>query len=337
MRAGFIHHLLLIIPIAAGFLVCRVVSSQTETEDREHIEISLNKKIPDQQALCNDYTYYKVDFMEACKDLRIQVMDVTEGEPNLYVAKSPNKYPTYNSLAWSSYKWGGEDLVISSWDPEFTVGTYYIGVHAYCGEDVKTNNSDAKYALLVTSEPTSHPHTEIPVGGSRSGRLSADDYNYFRVCIPSSCANVEVRLENCIDSKACPTSYAWPELLVSRSIVEPRVNDHTWKLATIEQRSVFLNHDDLDFYPGHYFVGVYGWCTPDEHCPDIAKCGPCTYVQDHPYNVSVLVNDVTKGCVPKRPLELCAGSKTGERNRQSSVLLLCALLISSIVSLKFAY
>lgn len=70
-----------------------------------------------------------------------QVMDVTEGEPNLYVAKSPNKYPKYYSLAWSSYNWGGEDLVISSWDPEFTVGTYYIGVHAYCGEDVKTNNS----------------------------------------------------------------------------------------------------------------------------------------------------------------------------------------------------
>lgn len=65
-------------------------------------------------------------------------VDVIEGEPNLYVSKSPNLYPTYSSLAWSSYDWGSEDLVISSWDPEFTTGTFYIGVHAYCGDDVDT-------------------------------------------------------------------------------------------------------------------------------------------------------------------------------------------------------
>lgn len=308
------------------FLIACYLGADTVAQSG-HIKLQVGTRLDDQVTPCNEYTYYSVEFTEACQDLRVQ-LDVVEGEPNLYIAKSPNKYPTYSSLVWSSYNWGGEDLIISSWDPEFTFGTYYIGVHAYCGTDVPTGNTDSRYSLLVLSEQTTHPHTEIALGGSRSSTISANGYEYYRFCIPKSCANVEVRLGNCIDPTACPTSYAWPELLVSRTIVEPRTTDHTWKLAAIDQRSVILNHDDPDFYPGHYFVGVFGWCTPAEFCPDPATCGPCSYAENHDYNVSVLVEEVTSGCVPKQPLELCS---LGWKNIGSPFLLLMGLLVGFIL------
>jgi hypothetical protein len=60
------------------------------------------------------------------------------GEPNVYISKAPVYRPTYRSLTWSSYNWGSEKIVISSWEPDYEVGDFYIGVHAYCGEDVTT-------------------------------------------------------------------------------------------------------------------------------------------------------------------------------------------------------
>ena len=64
-----------------------------------------------------------------------------EGEPDIYVSRGPDKYPNLRSLVWSSYEWGSENLTISSWDPEYVIGFYYIGIHAYCGSDVGTGST----------------------------------------------------------------------------------------------------------------------------------------------------------------------------------------------------
>lgn len=287
----------------------------------------------DQRATCGGYTYYYVEVTDPCKDLRVKLTQ-TAGEPNVYVSKSPNKYPHYLSLAWSSYNWGGEDLIISSWDPEFTVGTYFIGVHSFCSEEVHTGDNDARYSLLVESKETDHTDLEISLNGTVDGSLDANGYHYYRFCVPNTCSSVEVRLDNCLDSTKCPTNYAYPELLVSRSIIQPTINDHTWKLADVSQRSVYLKHDDAEFYPGHHFVGVYGWCTPDDECPDMSTCGPCEYANGHPYQVSVLLTEGPKDCTSRKALkalEVCEGGSGGHRTEAKlSVFLLNILFLSTI-------
>ena len=117
---------------------------------------------------------------------------------------------------------------------------------------------------------------------------------------------------------------------MSRSIVVPTVNDHAWKLADIVHRSVTLDHDDPEFYPGHYYVGVYGWCTPAEHCNDEAVCGPCT---NYPisYNVSLIVEKVTSGCTPKEPLGLCEGG--GSASIKVSIVTVVLTTILAVVFL----
>ncbi|XP_071854006.1 uncharacterized protein [Apostichopus japonicus] len=285
------------------FLTC----SGDHGEEPDHIKLTVGESLTDQHASCMKYTYYSVEVVDPCKDLRVKITQKS-GEPNVYVGKSPNRYPHYLTLTWSSYNWGSEDLVISSWDPEFTVGTYYIGVHSFCSEEVHSGDNDARYDILVESVETTHPHSEIGLDGEISSNLDRNGYHYYRFCVPDTCTNIEVRLENCLDPNECPTSYAYPELLVSRSIVRPTVNDHAWKLADISQRSVYLNHEDPEYFSGHHFVGVYGWCTPDEECPDKSTCGPCEYADGHEYRVSVVTTPVTGDCVSRKSLEVCEGS-----------------------------
>ena len=67
--------------------------------------------------------------------------------------------------------------------------------------------------------------------------VKAEDYTYFKFCIPYHCATMNVVLENCIDSTACPLTYSWPELLVSRRLPNPTVNDK--RFAIIKQK--YLN------------------------------------------------------------------------------------------------
>ena len=163
------------------------------------------------------------------------------------------------------------------------------------------------------------------INGFVKGQVVQEDYKYFRFCIPDSCNNVEVQIENCIDPTTCPTTYAYPELLVSRSIVVPTINDHAWKLADVSRRSVVIDHDDPEFYPGHYYVGVYGWCTPDDQCNDNLICGPChNYPLD--FTVSLAVEEVTSGCKPKQPLGLCEGGGSAALKVSSLVVLVSTLL-----------
>lgn len=162
--------------------------------------------------------------------------------------------------------------------------------------------------------------------------MDTNGYHYYRFCVPDTCSDVEVRLENCLDPVTCPTSYAYPELLVSRSIVRPTINDHTWKLADVRQRSVYLKHDDPEFFSGHHFVGVFGWCTPDDQCPDKSSCGPCEYADGHSYKVSVLTTPVTGDCVSRKSLEVCEGSGVSSNKQIKSILIYLLTFIVILIS-----
>ncbi|XP_070566023.1 uncharacterized protein [Ptychodera flava] len=269
------------------------------SESSHHVEIELGKESGLFEVGCDLFKYFTVEVTEPCQDLRVQVIR-TQGEPDLYVSRYPVLYPTEKSLAWSSYDWGHENLTISSWDPNFEVGTFYIGVHAFCSEEVHTGDQSSKFTLLIQSVESAHPELDDISGRKIAGTLQAEDYHYYRFCVPRQCVSVNVSLENCLDAKDCPNSYAWPELLVSPTIPKPTINDHSWKLASISRRSITLVPSDPSFRVGHYYVGVYGWCTPAEHCPDKATCGPCEYAQNAAYNLTVKMTSVPpEKCVSK--------------------------------------
>ena len=61
-------------------------------------------------------------------------------------------------------------------------------------------------------------------------------------------------------------------------------------------RNVFVNHTDPsavdhnDYHTGSYYVGVYGWCTPDKYVKDNTTDGPCSYAAATVFNVTVELN-----------------------------------------------
>lgn len=218
----------------------------------EHTILQHNIAFGPVRTKCNTYEYFSIDTSAfPCQDVIISVKH-DQGQPDLYVGKDPVRYPTLDHLTWTSYEWGDELLTISHWDPEYEPGILYIGVLAYCGEDVHTGDEDAIFNITVNLDTSSHSgaHYELDI-------------------LDSPQLNREL------------------ELLVSRSLPQPTIKDHSWKLAQIDRRHVFLSHTDPDVKAGHYFVGVYGWCTPEEECPDKSSCGPCDYARSSLYNLTV--------------------------------------------------
>lgn len=67
----------------------------------------------------------------------------------------------------------------------------------------------------------------------------------------------------------------------------------SYKLASSVRRSIEVNHTDPagrdhnGYLTGSYYVGVFGWCTPDNFVVNWATDGPCSYAARTLYNVTV--------------------------------------------------
>ncbi|ELU12565.1 hypothetical protein CAPTEDRAFT_224042 [Capitella teleta] len=256
----------------------------------ETISLTLGRMSETYTTHCNQFTYFKVQTLYPCQDLVVEVIH-EDGEPNVYISKSPVYKPTLRSLTWSSYKWGSEKIRISSWEPDFEVGDFYIGVNAFCGDQVHTKQTPATYKVhAYQTDPEAHPIGVADLYNSHAeGTIPAEGYQFHRFCVPDQCVKVNVTISHCMDPKLteCAGTYGYPELLVSKSIQQPKVNDLAWKLADVVPRWIILQPDVEEFVPGHYYVGIYGWCTPAESCPDPDTCGICSAAEDLPYTITV--------------------------------------------------
>ncbi|RDD41364.1 hypothetical protein TrispH2_007555 [Trichoplax sp. H2] len=277
---------------------------------------------------CNQYKYFKIKVSNPCVNVRILVYALG-GEPNLYVSKDPDQYPTVQSLAWSSYNWGTENITILASDPNFSTGMLYIGVHAYCGQDVATLFTPATYQVSVQfNTPSTSEY--LPLNQLYSSILQANKYMYYKFCIPDDCTNVNVKLQNCINATTCPNTYAWPEMLISNLVRTPTLQDRTWKLAEVSRRNIALNHQQPNVRAGHYYVGIYGWCTPNKFCSDKSTCGPCdNYNNGIQFNLQVLTTKIPQNQCKPNNIPSC----TNHASTLTLPLLLGLFLASCVVSL----
>lgn len=206
-------------------------------------------------------------------------------------------------------------------DPNFSPGMFYIGVHAYCGTDVSTLFTPASYQVAVQLITPSNGYLRL--NQVFPSQLQANKYLYYKFCIPDDCTNVNVKLQNCINATTCPTTYAWPEMLISNSVAKPTLQDRTWKLAEVSRRNILLNHQNPDVRAGHYYVGIFGWCTPAQFCNDKSTCGPCdNYNNGIQFTLQVLTTKVPQNqCKPSQP-----PSCTNDALTLKMPLLLCLIM-----------
>jgi hypothetical protein len=186
---------------------------------------------------CNTYRYFSVLFYYPCNDLTISVLPST-GNPHLFVSRANldfDPYPTDKKMAWSATKADGYSVTISHWDPESAPGWYYVGVYNDCTEknetswyQIKATKDDlstaAAYADFYTKTASLVDLYQNPKAAINQ-YLSPNNYVYYRFCIPQ-CGNVKISIDNCDDQTKCPSAYATPHLLVSRTEQQPTIDSY---------------------------------------------------------------------------------------------------------------
>jgi hypothetical protein len=84
-------------------------------------------------------------------------------------------------------------------------------------------------------------------------------------------------------------------MLVSRTETSPELYDYSYKLASVSRRYVIVNHTDAagrdhhGYMTGSYYIGIYGWCTPDEYVIYWDADGPCSYAANVPFNITISI------------------------------------------------
>lgn len=240
-----------------------------------------------------------------CQDITLKVAANGGGiTPDVFAGLWPSVLPGPASPSWSNRNFGSvndsDTLIISAYDTEFRGGTrscglngslpcvLYVAVSGRCATGSGLNASGLS-TFLLTATQTAAPNALLSTP-RRGDAVAANSYTYYRFCNPEPASNIRVALANPLDSCTCGTSYAWPELLVSKRNAAPNIKSKTWKLAQIERRYVDIKSEDNDadtWAGGKYYVGVFGWCTPFDYCPDPCTCGPCSNYAETRYALEV--------------------------------------------------
>jgi len=229
---------------------------------------------------CDEMAYYRVEVTDPCSDLVINLHNIF-GQSIFYVSNYPTRNPNWENQMWTSYYHADEDILISHWDYDFVADLYYIGVYSSCASNLTT----ASYNITATITLSTDNIVGIPITNQS---LLANDYRFHRFCVSDPNSDITVTLINNL-------TISEPEMLVSTMNDLPLLHSYTWKLAQIARRYIYISHNDANFRTGHYYVSIFGWCTPVEDCgvPEDQCTSSCTRVPDDSYTLIVQVSNGT--------------------------------------------
>jgi hypothetical protein len=244
--------------------------------------LTLGQSLSAQTVTCGTYNYYSINFNKLCEDLKITVTPTNAGKTNTFVSSKINIMPISSEIGWSvTGATAMYSTIIQEFDLNFQAGVYYIGIYGDClgGGTNPTFNIVAESSNAYNLYET----------GEIEDTVTANGYNRYQFCVPENGLDVTVNLVGILNNKKHPTTYTWPEMLVTRKVKYADIYSYSWKLAQIERRYVFLAKDDVNAGAGRYFVTIFGWCTPAEYCPDPKSCGPCENYdnENSPYTLEV--------------------------------------------------
>lgn len=250
---------------------------------KDIVELQLGVTSSNYIATCDSYKYFKVKFTSPCKDLQID-LQISTGQADIYASKSSNSlpvYPTSDTLTWASYSTDTkESLLISHWDPEFSVGTFYVAVYADCWSSSTVSATFTIKASEVTSEDAD---LYINPALGHNKLVYANEHTYLQFCIPYDCASITatpsyLNLADLSNNIKYPSTYIWPDLVLSRTNRYPQVKGnvfHGWSSHVSTSASDPSARDNNGYLSGSYYLAMFGWCTYDPYCVDASDCGPC--------------------------------------------------------------
>jgi hypothetical protein len=142
-----------------------------------------------------EFVYFSYYCSEDESEFSVQVTPLNDGNPDLYVNKGSDNYPTQDNFVWASDGWGGDSIIITKDDPYFKSssqsmrGNYIIGVKDFwgnCSFTILVNNRPTKIHKLVSG---------VPQYGNLTGN-SLVYYSFFNTILDDVSISLSVTLGN---------------------------------------------------------------------------------------------------------------------------------------------
>ena len=278
---------------------------------------------------CDTYKYYGFQIPSPCYDLNLALTTlngVNNGVSNAVAEFSVGTYPNNQpngltsagygeSIEWTSYNWGDQDLTISAFDPNFEGGyncgpnkdqlcTLIIGVYAYCVDPALTNPVSFTFTPTLTRAKKifGTPQTSQTF----TSQVSGGDVNTYEFCVLNN-QDVTSQLQSYYASCNCQSKYVDLEMWISKYNSEATINDLVWRVGHgSADKTLHLNTADSDTRTGSYYLYVSGYC--DNQCSSgSCTCYPCNNLVNTQYAVNV---DYTSSMQSSNLLPDCGNAKT---------------------------
>lgn len=129
----------------------------------------------------DQYRYYTFHHTQPEADLRIDLTSLT-GDPDVYVGKSLEQFPTKDSYLWRGYHFGDDSVVISHTDKNFCYDcNYVIGVHGW---------QNASYTIMTTTSIENV--ITLPHGRPQMSSVQRNTMRYFKALVTNSAETVSL-------------------------------------------------------------------------------------------------------------------------------------------------
>ena len=157
----------------------------------------------------------------------------------------------------------------------------YIGVGGYC---VTPTAQYVNFTLTATLQRLKNNIFKIP---QLNQLVAAKGANQYQFCVDKE-VDVIAQMKSFTNACDCPSTYANLEYVISRTHVDARINDLTWKFQAGQTTGIVkLLAKDADTRPGTYFLNVLGFCKNEAKCVDKCTCGPCSNLATSKYALHV--------------------------------------------------
>lgn len=186
------------------------------------------------------YRYFVLDFIRPPGTLKLDDLTFSlkcyenEGDADLFVGTDPTRLPSKEYYVWKSTRAGSDSVTITSTDPNYILGRYYVAVHGF----------DRSGFALIAFRST---QTVDAIEGVRySGTVFENHYVYYRFLMTAT-GSLTVSIKSTL-------STGDPDLYISTINVKPNMHDYQWQSIHIGDGSVTIEQATW----GWYYIGVHG-------------------------------------------------------------------------------
>jgi hypothetical protein len=187
------------------------------------------------------FEYFQISVPVAPAALLVSITPLT-GDPDLYMSTTVTR-PNTTAFTWRSMFFGADAIAVDSYrDPNFRVGTYFIGVHSF------TESSFSITASVLLPNATTSSRVRLINGQPQAGLLDQAGIRYYSFYVAPSAASMHRQLTITLTPR-----WGDPDIYVRNDGQLPTPYSYQWKADRVGRDTIMIGDTCEDC---EYIVGV---------------------------------------------------------------------------------